>query len=133
MSYPTLVRDCLVCGATYTTTSAARLYCSGKCRGAKHRGGYSDITPDSVKYRDRVLKMLARGDSQREVAKQLNIHRRTVERIKAEANGTVKSDTVFAPFTVEPYRCSGCESAGVKFVTTWKPCVRCAARKAVPK
>jgi hypothetical protein len=51
-----------------------------------------------------------------------------VESIKAKANGTVKSDTVFAPFHVEPYECQGCER-----VTYWKPCVLCAARKAVAK
>ena len=129
----TITRDCEVCGATFTTTSPARRYCSSVCRLRKYRGGYSDIMPDSVKHRERVLAMLARGDSQREIAKRLNIHRRTVERIKAESLGTVKSDTVFAPFAVEPYRCRGCEAAGVKFVTTWKPCVRCAARKAVAK
>ncbi len=125
MSYPTLTRDCCVCGATYTTTSAARLYCSSACRLRKHRGGYGDIVPDTVKYRDRVLAMLSGGATQRETAKRLNIHRKTVERIKAGARDVSE---VFAPFEVEPYRCKGCEAAGVKFVTTWKPCVRCAAR-----
>jgi len=128
MSYPTLIRDCAVCNATYTTTSAARLYCSSACRLRKHRGGYGDITPDSVKYRDRVLELLASGATQRETATRLNIHRRTVERIKAEASGVCKSDMPFAPFEVEPYVCQGCKAAGIKFVTTWKPCVRCRAR-----
>lgn len=34
---------------------------------------------------------------------------------------------------VKPYRCLECDAAGVYWVTNLKPCVRCAARKAVAK
>jgi hypothetical protein len=130
MSYPNISRDCEVCGATFSTTSAVRLYCSSKCRLRQYRSRYGDSPiPDSIKYRERVLEMIGAGVSQRKAAQQLGINRRVVEKIKAAANGQPDVERVFSPVTVEPYKCQGCEAAGVRWVTNYKPCVRCAARK----
>lgn len=116
---------CIICGSEFETVSGHRAYCSPKCRLRAYRLRYNDKPyepPATVVYRERVLSMLGRKQySWVEIARRLGIGRKTVELIAATSTGDEHR-------TVTPYRCQGCEDAGVYWVTNLKPCVRCRAR-----
>lgn len=125
MSRPLLKSTCIICETPFETSSRTRAYCSGKCRcrAFKMRYGHEPQTPDTVLYRNDVLRMLARKTPQREIAKRLGIHRRTVERI-------VDDVALVAPREVKRYKCPECDKHGIHSLTTQRPCVVCVGRKA---
>lgn len=157
---------CQICGAACRPRG---LHCSQACRmkSFRIRRGQPLVkrTPLTEANRTQVMQMLAAGRSQRAIANELGMHRRSVERM-AMANGTpvtkntkqsivqyhkggkgrteiarlvgvslgvvdraIENYQSNAARTAKAYKCKGCDEAGIYWVTTLKPCVRCAARK----
>lgn len=122
MSVAITTSTCPMCHEIFESAQG-RVYCSSKCRSREHRRreGADQRPPDTVKYRDEVLKRLARNESQQAIADDLGISRRSVGIIAGSVTESVRRRTLLVGI-----RCPTCGGA-VKEI----PCRLCEVRNEV--
>jgi DNA-binding CsgD family transcriptional regulator len=92
-----------------------------------HRNTVLRIANEAKKHKEKAaIAYIKQGLGATEIARKLGCNVGYVRRLMEDYGGS-------APRTVEPYQCPGCAKHGIYSKTRQKPCIICAARKAVPK